>query len=127
MSGDVSSVLLLLSPESVTHTLEGVIGHQVGGGHIFPGAGTDTVCQQSLLDELALVGEASLCGEDRVLEDLQGNRTSEREVELLVVDVIDYHGFGGGGREFGLEVKNVKRGVLLLEARVLFLKALEIS
>ena len=62
-----------------------------------------------------------------VLEELQGNRAADREVELLVVDVIDYHGFGGGDRDFGLEVKSVKSGVLLLEARVLLRQALDLA
>ena len=75
----------------------------------------------------ALEGDTSLRGEDRVLEDLQGNRAAEREVELLVVDVTDYHGFGGGGRDFGVEVKSVESGVLLLEARVLLGQVLDLA
>ena len=99
----------------------------MGGCHISPGAGTVTVCLQPHLDVLAIEGEDSLIGDDRVLEEVQGNHTSDREVELLVVDVIDYHGFGGDGRDFGLELKSVKSGVLLLKARVLLLKALDLS
>ncbi len=99
----------------------------MGGCHISPGAGTVTVCLQPHLDVLTLEGEASLLGDDRVLEEVQGNRTAEREVELLVVEVRDYHGFGGSGREFGLVVKSVKSGVLLLKTSVLLRQALDLS